>query len=225
MLEYKEVLKKIEHNSLNFILAPSSIYLSLFKNTNINLCIQDIALNEKLNLTGDISIAQLKSLDVKYAIIGHYERRKYYKETEYEILAKVKDALENGIKVIYCIGESKEERDRKVEYQVLEKQIARILNKLNNEDIKNIMIAYEPTDLIGSNNTYNLLKIRSMVLFIKKIIKDYYGIDIAVVFGGSIKKETIDDLINLNIIDGFIICTSVLNPKNIPELIEKIAVK
>ena len=225
MLEYKEVLKKIEHNSLNFILAPSSIYLSLFKNTNINLCIQDIALNEKLNLTGDISIAQLKSLDVKYAIIGHYERRKYYKETEYEILAKVKDALENGIKVIYCIGESKEERDRKVEYQVLEKQIARIFNKLNNEDIKNIMIAYEPTDLIGSNNTYNLLKIRSMVLFIKKIIKDYYGIDIAVVFGGSIKKETIDDLINLNIIDGFIICTSVLNPKNIPELIEKIAVK
>ena len=225
MLEYKEVLKKIEHNSLNFILAPSSIYLSLFKNTNIDLCIQDIALNEKLNLTGDISIAQLKSLDVKYAIIGHYERRKYYKETEYEILAKVKDALENGIKVIYCIGESKEERDRKVEYQVLEKQIARILNKLNNEDIKNIMIAYEPTDLIGSNNTYNLLKIRSMVLFIKKIIKDYYGIDIAVVFGGSIKKETIDDLINLNIIDGFIICTSVLNPKNIPELIEKIAVK
>ena len=225
MLEYKEVLKKIEHNSLNFILAPSSIYLSLFKNTNINLCIQDIALNEKLNLTGDISIAQLKSLDVKYAIIGHYERRKYYKETEYEILAKVKDALENGIKVIYCIGESKEERDRKVEYQVLEKQIARILNKLNNEDIKNIMIAYEPTDLIGSNNTYNLLKIRSMVLFIKKIIKDYYGIDIAVVFGGSIKKETIDDLINLNIIDGFIICTSVLNPKNIPELIEKIAVQ
>ena len=225
MLEYKEVLKKIEHNSLNFILAPSSIYLSLFKNTNINLCIQDIALNEKLNLTGDISIAQLKSLDVKYAIIGHYERRKYYKETEYEILAKVKDALENGIKVIYCIGESKEERDRKVEYQVLEKQIARILNKLNNEDIKNIMIAYEPTDLIGNNNTYNLLKIRSMVLFIKKIIKDYYGIDIAVVFGGSIKKETIDDLINLNIIDGFIICTSVLNPKNIPELIEKIALK
>ena len=225
MLEYKEVLKKIEHNSLNFILAPSSIYLSLFKNTNINLCIQDIALNEKLNLTGDISIAQLKSLDVKYAIIGHYERRKYYKETEYEILAKVKDALENGIKVIYCIGESKEERDRKVEYQVLEKQIARILNKLNNEDIKNIMIAYEPTDLIGNNNTYNLLKIRSMVLFIKKIIKDYYSIDIAVVFGGSIKKETIDDLINLNIIDGFIICTSVLNPKNIPELIEKIAVK
>ena len=225
MLEYKEVLKKIEHNSLNFILAPSSIYLSLFKNTNINLCIQDIALNEKLNLTGDISIAQLKSLDVKYAIIGHYERRKYYKETEYEILAKVKDALENGIKVIYCIGESKEERDRKVEYQVLEKQIARILNKLNNEDIKNIMIAYEPTNLIGSNNTYNLLKIRSMVLFIKKIIKDYYGIDIAVVFGGSIRKETIDDLINLNIIDGFIICTSVLNPQNIPELIEKIAVK
>ena len=225
MLKYREMIMDIKEDSLNFILAPSSIYLSLFKNTGIHLCVQDIALNEKLNLTGDISITQLKSLDVSYAIIGHYERRKHYKETEYEILAKIKDALENGIKVIYCIGESKEERERKVEYQVLERQIARIFNKLSNEEIKNIIIAYEPTDLIGGNHTHNLLKIRSMVLFIKKIMNDYYGIPIDVVFGGSIKKENIDDLIHLNVLDGFIICTSILNPENIPKLIEKIAKK
>ena len=77
MLEYKNNLINIKNTNINLVLAPSSIYLSLFKDTNINLCIQDIALNEKLNLTGDISIEQLKSLDVKYAIIGHFERRKY----------------------------------------------------------------------------------------------------------------------------------------------------
>ena len=82
MLTYKEALKKINYKSLNFIFAPTSLYLSLFKDSNINLCIQDIALNEDLNLTGDISLNQIKSLDVKYAIIGHYERRKYYKETD-----------------------------------------------------------------------------------------------------------------------------------------------
>ena len=221
MLDYKDSLNKIDQKNLKFILAPSSIYLSLFKNSSINLCIQDIALNEKLNLTGDISMNQIKSLDVKYAIIGHYERRKYYKETEHEILEKIKDALDNNIKVIYCIGESIEERDSKVEYQVLERQIARIFNKINNKDLNNIIIAYEPTYLIGKNTTYDILKIRSMILFIKKLIKDYYDINIEVVFGGSVNNENIDTLLKLSDLDGFIICSAVLNPENIIRIIEK----
>ena len=221
MLDYKEELIKTNLNSLNFIFAPSSIYLPLFKGSSINLCIQDIALNEKLNLTGDISIHQLKSLDVKYAIIGHYERRKYYKETEYEILKKIKDALEQEIKVIYCIGESKEEKNRRVEYQVLERQIARIFNKLSNKELKNIIIAYEPGYLIGNNNTHNLAKIKEMIQFIKHLTLDYYQINVPVVFGGSINKENIDYLLNLNILDGFIICSSILNPENITKIIQK----
>lgn len=225
MLNYKESLNKLHLNNIEFILAPSSIYLALFKDTNINLCTQDIALNEKLNLTGDISINQLKSLDVKYAIIGHFERRKYYKESEYEILEKIKDALENNIKVIYCIGESIEEKERKVEYQVLERQIARIFNKLSNTDLKNIIIAYEPAYLIGKETAYDILKIRSMIIFIKKLIKDYYGINIEVVFGGSVNNNNINCLTNIDDIDGFIICSSVLNPENITQLIEKMWVK
>ena len=225
MLNYKEALNRLHLHNIKFILAPSSIYLPLFKNTNIKLCVQDIALNEKLNLTGDISINQLKSLDVKYAIIGHYERRKYYKESEYEILEKIKDTLENDIKVIYCIGESAEEKERKVEYQVLERQIARIFNKLNNRDLKNIIIAYEPAYLIGKETTYDILKIRSMIIFIKKLIKDYYGINIEVVFGGSVNNNNIDYLTSINDLDGFIICSSVLNPENITRIIERITIK
>lgn len=221
MLTYKEALKKINYKSLNFIFAPTSLYLSLFKDSNINLCIQDIALNEDLNLTGDISLNQIKSLDVKYAIIGHYERRKYYKETEYQILSKIKHALNNDIKVIYCLGETLEEASRKVEYQVLERQIARIFNNLSNEEIKNIIIAYEPAYLIGTDTPYDILKIRSMILFIKRIIKDYYAINVDVVFGGNINIENINDLLKLNILDGFIICSSILNPENIPKIIAK----
>ena len=223
MLEYKDVLNKINTENINLILAPTSIYLPLFKDSKVLLSVQDIALNENLNLTGDISIHQLKSLDVKYAIIGHFERRKYYKESEFEILAKIKDALENGLKVIYCIGESSEERERRVEYQVLERQIARVLNKLSNEEIKNIIIAYEPTDLIGNNSTYNLLKIRSMIIFIKKLIKDYYGVNLDVVFGGSVCPQNLNDLIKLKELDGFIVCTGVLKPENLDEITRKMA--
>ena len=210
MLEYKNNLINIKNTNINLVLAPSSIYLSLFKDTNINLCIQDIALNEKLNLTGDISIEQLKSLDVKYAIIGHFERRKYYKETEYEILAKIKDALEHDLKVIYCIGESEEESMRHVEYLVLD-----------NEELKNIIIAYEPGYLIGNNTSHNIEKIASMINFIKTLVKDYYNINIPVVFGGSINKDNISELLSNKNIDGFIICSSILNPENITKIMTK----
>lgn len=225
MLLYKEKLKEINFTKINFIFAPSSIYLPLFKDSNLNLCIQDIALNEKLNLTGDISLHQLKSLEVKYAIIGHFERRKYYFETEREQLKKIKDALEQDIKVIYCIGETLEEKERRVEYQVLEKQIARIFNNLENNELKNIIIAYEPEYLIGNNNSYNLNKIEEMINFIKHLIKDYYQINLPVVFGGSINKENIDDLLSLNILDGFIICRSILNPENIIKIAQKMTTK
>ena len=140
MIYYKDALKLIDVSNIHFIVAPSSIYLPLFKDSNYSLCVQDIDLLESKHLTGDISILQLKSLDVKYAIIGHFERRKYYQEKEYEILEKIKVSLENRLQVIYCIGETFEERERKVEYQVLEKQIARIFNKLNHEDLNNIKL-------------------------------------------------------------------------------------
>ena len=225
MIDYQNTLTNINNKKINFILAPSSIYLSLFKTSNINLCIQDISLNEKLNLTGDISLQQLKSLNVKYAIVGHFERRKYYKETEYEILEKIKSALNHNIKVIYCIGETKEEKERKVEYQILEKQIARIFNKLNNGELKNIIIAYEPTYLIGNNTTYDILKIRSIIIFIKKLIQDYYQINAQVIFGGNVNTDNINSLSKLDGLDGFIICSSILNPENIPIIIKKIAAK
>lgn len=225
MLNYKSILNSTKFNNINFVFAPSIIYLPLFKDSNIDLCVQDITLNENLNLTGDISIKQLKSLDVKYAIIGHYERRKYYKENEYEILEKIKDCLNSNLRVIYCIGETKEENERKVEYQVLERQIARIFNKLTNDELENIIIAYEPTYLIGKDNAYDILKIRSMILFIKKLVKDYYGIDIKVIFGGHVTNNNLKNLLEINIIDGFIICSSILNPNNISKIINEITTK
>ncbi len=221
MIIYQKSLAQINLKNINFILAPTSIYLPLFKNSNITLCIQDISLNENKSLTGDILISQIKSLDVSYALIGHYERKYYYKESEIEILKKIKLCLSNDIKVIYCIGESKEERNRRVEYQVLERQIAKIFNKLDNKELKKIIIAYEPADLIGTDTIYDILKIRSMISFIKKLVKDYYGIDIIVVFGGNVNLANIQSLTALREIDGYIICSSILNPENIPKIITK----
>lgn len=220
MLEYREEIRLINTNT-NIIFAPGDIYLSLFKGTGLSLCTQNLDLKESLEITGNTTIKQLKSLGVSYALVGHFERRKYYNESEREIIFKIKDALANGLKVIYFIGESKEELERKVEYQVIERMLARVLNEIPKEEFKNIIIAYEPTYLIGTNTTYDLIKINEMINFIKHIINNYYDMNIDIVFGGNINPNNIEEFKNIRNLDGFVLGYASLNPTNIKEILEK----
>lgn len=219
---YKDILMQIRSHNTKIILAPSTPFLPIFTNTGITLSTQDINLNDELLLTGNISINALKSLNVSFTIIGHFERRKYYNETNKDILDKIKLALKNKLKVIYCIGETKEELDRKVEYQVLEKSIATILNNIPKEQFENIIIAYEPTYLIGSNENINIDKISEMISFIKNIVTSYYHTPIKVAFGGNITPDNINKLNKIEDLDGFIIGHAALDPTNIKTIIDNI---
>lgn len=222
---YKDTLKTITSNNTQLILAPSTAYLSLFKNENITLCSQDININNDLYLTGDTSIETLKSLDVKYTIIGHFERRKYYNENYNIILKKINLALEQDLNVIYCIGETREEYLRKVKHQVLERDIARILNNIPEDKFNKIIIAYEPTYLIGSNEPYDLEEIESTIKFIKRLIESYYHHKINIIFGGNVNEENIKDLTNIIELDGYILGNSCLNPLKIKNIIDIIETK
>ena len=216
---YKKSLEDIRSNNIELIIAPSTPYLSLFKNENIELCSQDININSDLYLTGDTSIEALKSLDVKYAIIGHFERRKYYNENHNILLKKINFALNNDIKVIYCIGENKEEYLRKVKHQVLERDIAKILNNIPEEKMEDIIIAYEPAYLIGSNEPYDILEIESTIKFIKRIIESYYHHKISIIFGGNVNSSNIKELETIKELEGYILGSSCLNPNNIQDIL------
>ena len=216
---YKESLKDIISNNIELIIAPSTPYLSLFKNENIELCSQDININSDLYLTGDTSIEALKSLDIKYAIIGHFERRKYYNENHNILLKKINIALNNDLKVIYCIGETKEEYLRKVKHQVLERDIARILNNIPEEKMEDIIIAYEPAYLIGSNEPYDIPEIESTIKFIKRIIESYYHHKVSIIFGGNVNAYNIKELKAIKELDGYILGSSCLNPNNIQDIL------
>jgi len=220
ILEYREKLKNIK-TDIKLIIAPSNLYLNLFKGYSFATCCQNLDLYSDLEVTGSVPIKDLVSLGVTYTLVGHYERRKYYGETDNQIISKVNAALQNKLKVIYCIGESKEELDRRVEYQVIERSIAKILNNVPNEEFKNIIIAYEPTYLIGKDTPYNIAKIKDTIIFIKKLVYDYYGENIKVVFGGNINLDNIDSLLSIPEIDGFIMATSIINPENIPKILDK----
>lgn len=217
---YKDALKTMPNNNTKLIIAPSTAYLALFKNENITLCSQNININNDLYLTGDTSIETLKSLDVEYTIIGHYERRKYYNENYNIILKKIKTALDQDLKVIYCIGETKEEYLRKVKHQILERDIARILNNVPEDKFKDIIIAYEPSYLIGSNEPYDIEEIENTIKFIKRLIESYYHHKISIIFGGNVNEENIKELTNIKEIDGYILGSSCLNPVNVKTIID-----
>ena len=163
-------------------------------------------------------------MDVKYCLIGHSSRRINYNETENNIKKKIDNCLANGIKVIYCIGESREEKQREKTYQVIEKQIAKIFNGFKG-NINDIIIAYEPIWAISDNkkatDEIDLVKIKDIIDFIKNIIVNYYNAQIEVLYGGSLDDDIITSYLDLNV-DGFLIGNASLDVKKVENFIKKL---
>ncbi len=201
MENYIREIDKIKLNNLNLIICPSYIYLTWFKNKKYLLGSQNVYYKEKGPYTGEISAVQLRDSGVSYAIVGHQERRKYFNETDKDINLKIKSCLKEKIKVILCIGETKEEKDMKKTSIVLKKQIINALDGIL--DINNIIIAYEPEYSIGTNNPLNINEIRECTEYIKKIILNRYNSNINVIYGGSVTDRNIRDI--LGVTDGVMI--------------------
>src|SRR5690606_41316225 len=132
------------------IFFPTSIYLDLFKKSGYLVGAQNVHFENKGAYTGEISPYQLKSLGVNYTLVGHSERRLHFKENDILINEKVKGALKNQLKVILCVGETDEERLSNKTYSVIENQLK---NNLQNIDLEDVTIAYEPVWAIGSGKT------------------------------------------------------------------------
>lgn len=207
IIKYNDRIKELSFKT-KLILCPTSIYLPIFDGNNYNLGIQDISSFMDKTLTGEVDACQAKSLGVKYAIIGHSERRIYKHEINIDFINKVNNALENDISIIYCIGETKEEKENGKTYEILEKQISEVLN---NVEIKNIMIAYEPVWAIGTGIIPNNDDIKETIEFLKDIIYEKYELNLDILYGGSVSKENIDELIKIKGLSGFLVGKSSLD--------------
>ena len=192
-----EVLK---YSFPNVVYCPSSIYLKMFVDNNLITGSQDVSAYEQGAYTGDVGASQLSSLGVKYVIIGHSERRKYYDDEKY-LNAKHKLCIKNGLIPILCIGENKEEYLQKKTIKVLEKQ----LDILENIDVSKIIIAYEPIWSIGTGVLASNEEIYKITSHIKKYIYDKYQHTPKVLYGGSVNNQNIRELENILNIDGYLI--------------------
>ena len=222
-LGYKEILdyiKTIQNkvtDNYEVVFFPTSIYLDLFKKSGYLVGAQNVHFENKGAYTGEISPYQLKSLGVDYTLVGHSERRLHFKENDILINEKVKGALKNQLKVILCVGETDEERLSNKTYSVIENQLK---NNLQNIDLEDVTIAYEPVWAIGSGKTPTKDEIDEVVSFIKKKVKQENAIDIRVLYGGSVNKENIKDIMSIESVDGVLVGSSSIDPNYLISMID-----
>ena len=201
ILKYNRNLGEIE-TKVKLVLCPPSIYLSLFDKNGYDLGVQDISSFIDRTITGEIEANQIKSLGATYVIVGHSERRIYKHEINIDFINKINNALENNLNVIYCVGETLRDKENGSTFEILEKQISEVLN---NVEIKNIMIAYEPVWAIGTGNVPSIKEIKDNIEFISDLLYEKYECKLDILYGGSVNDENIGELCSIKGLSGFLV--------------------
>ena len=191
--------------------------------TNIKIGAQNMHFEEKGAYTGEVSASMLKSIGVEYVIIGHSERRAYFAETDETVNKKVKAAFAHDLKPIVCVGESLEQREQGLAYDVIESQTEKALEGLTNSQVQNTIIAYEPIWAIGTGKTATKEDANEAIKKIREKIAKIYGQNVAdgviIQYGGSMKPENAKDLLNMSDIDGGLIGGASLKAENFASIV------
>ncbi len=168
----------------------------------------------------------IASLDVKHVIIGHSERRSYFKEDNQMLAKKVKVALKNNLSPIFCCGESAKERELNNHFSVIKNQLEEGLFDLNAEELKKIIIAYEPVWAIGTGVTASPAQAYEMHKYIRTLITDKYGKEVAdeisILYGGSCNSKNAAELFDNPDIDGGLIGGASLIAEEFVKIIDSV---
>ena len=204
-------------------------YIDLFyslltaQGSNIKIGAQNMHYEEKGAYTGEVSAKMLKSIGVEYVIIGHSERRQYFKETDETVNKKIKAAFENGLKPIVCVGETLEEREAGKAFEIIEEQAQKALEGLTAEQVADTIIAYEPIWAIGTGKTATSEDANEACKKIREKIAKIYGQNVAerviIQYGGSMKPENAKELLEMSDIDGGLIGGASLKAESFAKIV------
>lgn len=182
---------------------------TIIKDSPIKLGAQNMYFEKSGAFTGEISADMLKSVDVEYVILGHSERRAIFGESDETINKKIKFALESGLKPIFCIGETLEERENGIMKDVIERQVKNGLSNVTKEEMKNIIVAYEPVWAIGTGKTATPEQAQEVHAFVRGILSGLFDEETAqnttIQYGGSVKPENAKSLLSQPDIDGALV--------------------
>lgn len=208
-----EKLEDPKSNNVEVVICPPHLYLSgtvdAAKECDFSVGAQNVAEWEKGAYTGEVSAEMLKSMEVQFCIVGHSERRKYFKETDTQIKNKVSLLLKNEIRPIFCCGEALEEREAGNHFNVVKEQIKAALFGFSAEEFGKIIIAYEPVWAIGTGKTATPEQAQEMHAFIRELVEKQYGKEVTdnltILYGGSCNANNAKELFKKPDVDGGLI--------------------
>ena len=223
-------LKKLNQLEISVMIAPAYTNLSmaqdLLLDSKIEVVAQNMHFSDSGAFTGEVSANMLKSIGIEAVILGHSERRKYFKETDDQLKLKVDAAIASSMKIIFCIGEEFEERKNNNHFEIVYDQINNSLFHLNEDSWSRIILAYEPVWAIGTGETATLDQIQEMHSMIRNNISERYTQELAnsisILYGGSVKPSNSHDIFSLEDVDGGLIGGASLNANDFNQIINSI---
>lgn len=198
--------------------------LSLCEGTNMHVGAENCHWAKSGAFTGEISAEMLAEMGVEYVIIGHSERRQYFGETDQTVQARVRAALDAGLKVILCVGEVLEQREQGITEEVVALQTKVALGGVSEEELSRIVIAYEPVWAIGTGKTATADQAEEVCAFIRSVIAKLYSKAAAdaltIQYGGSMKPGNAKELLSKEDVDGGLIGGAALVASDFAAIIE-----
>lgn len=228
--ESEQLIENIKNNEFDknkeVIIFPPYVSLQLaekeLKDTDIKLGAQNLCQYDDGAYTGEVSAKMLKALGVDSVLVGHSERRTIFSENDQVINTKVKQGLENGLRVVLCLGESEDIREEAKHEEFVKEQILRGLDKIEAK-VGQLIIAYEPIWAIGTGKTCDPKDAEKMCKFIREQIASLYGQEFAektrILYGGSVKPENAKELLEKENIDGALVGGASLDSKKFLDII------
>tara|TARA_B100000287_G_scaffold111456_2_gene103854 strand:- start:6388 stop:7161 length:774 start_codon:yes stop_codon:yes gene_type:complete len=196
----------------------------MISDLDMSLGAQNVYFEKEGAFTGEISVNMLKSCSVQYVIIGHSERRHIFNESNKDINRKIHTVLDNEIIPIFCVGEKLDDRESNNTRTILLEQLEEGLAGVNIDALDRIIIAYEPVWAIGTGVNALPNQVQESHKMIRDILMELYdnnlNIDIPILYGGSVKPDNSEELINTKGVDGFLIGGASLNLDTFSKIIE-----
>ena len=193
------------------------------KGSNIDVGGQDLFWETEGAYTGQISPAMLVDTGCRYVIIGHSERRQYFAETDESVNKKIAAAIKAGLIPVMCIGESEAQREAGQTFSLLDKQVKKGLERLFTDDLKALVIAYEPVWAIGTGKTATSAQAQEVHQYLRSLLKEIFDQTFAqsvrILYGGSVKPENVSELMSMPDIDGALVGGASLNADTFSKIV------
>ncbi|MBU5669690.1 triose-phosphate isomerase [Peptoniphilus sp. MSJ-1] len=222
--KFAKDLNNSEFKNVDVLIAPSFVTLESLRKelkSEIEIAAQNISQYENGAYTGEVSAEMLKDIDVNSVIIGHSERREIFKESNEIVNEKVKRAISEGLKVILCLGESEEIREKGKEVEFVRDELLASLKDI--KTLENITIAYEPIWAIGTGKTCNSIDAEEMCKEIRNTLIEEYTEEAdstRILYGGSVKPENAVEILSKENIDGVLVGGASLKSEDFIEIIK-----